>query len=120
MITFLKFNPDGEVVPTIIDKDVYFIIPIVTFTVGRKSNLFNLLTDPLVTGILGIELKWGGSYLESVPSLEEIAKEKFKTPHVGIIYHVNRHEPDVAMDALQVKPGDRVELAYINRDWEKK
>ena len=120
MIANLLTYPGREVIPRIIDNDVYFIIPIVSFTVERKSNLFKLLTSPLVSHILGIDFKWHGSYLESVPSLEALVQERFQTPHVGIIYHVNRHEPDVAMDALEVNPGDEVELAYINRDWEKK
>lgn len=102
----------------VIDKADYYVLPILSVTSDKDTNLEDLLKD--IIRDLDFTFNWKGHYLFGIDELDSIAKELFRTEEVGIIYFVNGSEPPKSLALFGVKSGDYIELVYIEKNWEER
>ncbi len=102
----------------LIDGEVYRIL-----SIGRFSSASNGRLSDEVRAFLswkGLTGTWRkhdlGVFLESVKEYQRDAEKLFRTKKVGVLIFVNDTEPDMPADAINVKEGDVIEIAYVGED----
>lgn len=109
----MEFN---SVVSRQIDNTIYNIFPVLSF-IYSGGNIGEEINSKLAE--INLTPLWRKSYLEKILEVHENVLAIFRSKHVGIIYFVNGKEYEsVPIIDYDFKKGDRVEIVYINSDWD--
>ena len=100
-----------KVVNLIRSDDTYHTIPILSFVSDCEMLLLDLLKE--IAENSSHTFNWEGNFLKGIYELDVVAEKLFQTKEIGIIYFVNKNEPSISSDMLNIKKGDHIELVYI-------
>jgi hypothetical protein len=108
-----------KLVDRMIDGEVYRVLSIGRFASTSSGKLSDEVKAYLEEK--GLTAKWSshkefGLLLESVEKFKSEAEKLFKTKKVGVLVFVNDSEPDLPIDAVNVKKGDVIEIAYTGEN----
>ena len=99
-----------------VNGETYTLFPVLQLRY-REGNIQDVISEKIESD--GRTPIWRDGYLERIIELDPKAKRAFNTNQVGILYFVNGQEPQTKITDYDFFKGDLVELAYINKEWDK-